>query len=1424
MDALTVDHSRSASCPQAGLTPEPPTLCQVYPTPQDEAETDVDIIAIHGLDAESPDTWALAIGYSLSTWVKQKPTSPVHRFMTGWHHPESGDATGGVIFLATPFRGTVFKDLAGAAVTFLRGYARLVDKLVTELLESMTKSTDFLQDLMGDFTRLVDKSSARLDIVPNPVALERTHVEMNKFYGPEDPGYVAVSGKIKNNLEEIRDGSPLKTADDWIREDHYTADRLKIKRLSGELLPMGQCYINLAIVEHPSQNADHFKKEQEEGNTSSSPFSILARLKVETPDRKIQVELPTLFNARKGSNYHMAQPRRILIRGRAGVGKTTLCKKIVHDFIQGVWRDKFDRVLWVRLRRLKGQQDVPYNLGNLLYDEYFSQHPQGVSLASSLWRTLVVNSDRTLFILDGLDEVIQNLSFDDQKSDFLQRLLNQPNVIITSRPHISLPVGVRSPDLELETIGFYPDQVTEYIQNTFTESKRADEIQKFLQKHQLIHDLARIPIQLDALCYTWSSFRGKITPRTMTDVYKSIEVNLWKKDILRLEKQHEGMRVSWSDIEDAPLDQIENFVSAEIYLLEGLAFTGLYNDVIEFTSEHRSAVSKQFKLLGTNILLDRTLPHLSFLRTSDPSSDDYNRDYHFLHVTFQEYFAARYFVRQWKYRQRLKCLTLGEGRNAEIEPSSFIQNHKYNARCDIFWRFVAGLLNAEETFRFFQTVEEEPRDLIGPMHQRLIMHCLSEVMLEEVSIFTPLRTKLEVQLSQWLLFECKFRGGSHLANEKELPEQALKTALQQSSGDTGVTLLRVLNRRSAIPLWGLEVAASCLKGNINESKAIAALNMLGSRKENLSSGILQAMASRLEDPQKEVRQAAVDALKGRSELPPEILQAIAARFKYPHKDIRLAAVSVLKGQLELNIEILQAIVALLEDTDIYVRQVAVNMIKGRAELPLEVVQAVAAQLEDPRKFVHSAAVNMLRGRSELPAQILQAIVVRLEDPRSFIRLAAVRVLEGVSELHSEILHAVARQINDPDKYVRQAAVNMIGRRLEPRPEILQAVVARLEDPEVLQAIAARLQDSNKRVRYAAVKELESRPELPSEILQAVESQVEDSHNEFRQAAVEVLMGQYELPPEILQAMASRLQDPEECVRLAAVNALKGRSELTPEILQIIRARLEDTNINIRKVAINVVRGRTELPPMILQAVAAQLEGPQEDIDFRWGVVARLEDPDWDVQRTAIGALEGRSKLLSEVLQAVAAQLEDPHKDVRQVAIDVLNGRSERPPELQQLIMARLDDPDWLDRNQHWLPYSIGPWNRNLPDLAVDVLIGQSSLPFEIVNQHFQSLYRILLKRGFEEHLGWYITGEISYIGVGVRKVPLKGQQAWLKDTIREEWNDLGTPLPDVQWMSGRQLLLRVTRRFRGLFSSAKPRVPPLERGDYTYKMDSRLPG
>ncbi|KAK3338981.1 hypothetical protein B0H65DRAFT_499813 [Neurospora tetraspora] len=1032
---------------------------------KDNGDTDIDIIAIHGLDTKSPDTWTwrdrrnpnvsvnwladllpvdvekariftldwpadllqpsdlvpkldgeivtlLIDGIDRELLAKNKTrdrpilfiasclggiilmraltTAADHECTTSCYCLRK--ATRGIIFLATPFRGTSFEDVAFWADPGLTAWAFICGRTVSKLLDSVKGSTSDLGTLVSEFTQLcqhpnwpflvfnfyelgrtslwrklfpwlpalffkgkplVDSSSARLDIVRNPLPLSRPHVLMNKFDSNKCTDYKLVAGKIEEFLEKIRNGTPLKQADAWIHEKVYTEKRLNIERLSGKSLSMDQCYINLSIIESTGENKDRSEKQTKTELTSRySPFSLNTPLKVETPNATIQVDLPSLFKEREEPDGRKIQPRRILIRGRAGVGKTTLCKKIVYSFMHGElpkWTELFDRVLWVPLRNLKleDRRRADYRFTDLFIHEYFSMSNCREDLAQALYNTLLdapEKRSRTLFLLDGLDEVSQGLS-EGGMSSFLDVLLDQPNVIITSRPYGKPLAGLH---LELETIGFYPNQVEAYINKVFTKySDTAVRVQSFLKARSLLQGLMRIPIQLDALCFAWNgSINSSSELNTMTDVYQAIDQSLWKKDILRLGKKHDNELVEAAYIQESGWTEIENLVSTEILFLEILAFTGLQNDTIEFDSTHLSQILHHFADISPGFLPSKTMPHLSFLRTSDFLMETSHRTYHFLHLTYQEYFAARYFVRQWKANKPLEYLALNGQKNENptpIEAIQFLGENKYTARYDILWRFVAGLLDAEgKAEKFFQAIEDEPHDLLGPTHQRLVMHCLSEVSTE-----MSLRKRLEVKLKEWLLFEYKFTGKTRLASEVEFPESALLDTMQEVGIDEKIRILKGVATRPTIPPPIVILVTSWLEdGEFITGKRDVLLALQA--QSSLSDELLTAVVARLEDEDSNVRLAALRVLQAQSSLSDELITAVIARLGDEDWDVRKAALGVLQAQSSLSDELITAVIARLGDENRIVRLAALRILQAQSSLSNDVLTALALLLESER--------------------------------------------------------------------------------------------------------------------------------------------------------------------------------------------------------------------------------------------------------------------------------------------------------------------------------------------------------------------------------------------------------------------------------------------------------------------------------------------
>jgi hypothetical protein len=679
---------------------------------------------------------------------------------------------------------------------------------------------------------------------------------------------------------------------------HYLSEEKKplhVNRLSGKLLPMKQCYINLATVQRPE--GQQGSSSTRSGNTTS-PFSLAERLGVKEPSTDAKVALPTLFKKRQSDN---GKPRnRVLIRGQAGIGKSTLCKKMVHDYVHGlIWGTRFDRVLWLPLRRLKYMATRPPNqLEQVFVDEFFGDINQQDAqiLATALSNIVQKNSDRsrTLFILDGLDEVSAELNLlknlGTHKERLLPYLLNQRSVIITSRPHGIDPASLEDIHLDLEVVGFYPDQVNEYIWKN--EPVKANDIQQFIREHELLQSLARIPIQLEALCYSFESGVSlqTYTPNTMTALYKTIERPLWEKDIPSLPC---GKSLEGRDVKGLNEIAFRRQIQDELNFLQAIAFAGLCKNIMEFRTQDPSDpimlrvddIKKNLpapqNIAGAFVSTD--LAKLSFVRTSDPSADNPNRKYHyhFLHLTFQEYFAAQFFVEHWISGKHLPYLGVRSNEEVEeLDPEVFLQREKYNNNFDIFWRFVSGLLQTrgdskgrKALCRLFNAFQDEPRDLLGPRHLRLLIRCMSEVdELKEPNLFSA-REQVNEKLFHWLCLNCVGRcETAGLICDMEFPELVLKRALEQGTQhglQMGIFLKKLRDRPRFLGLCS--VLASWLQKAEDDGLILELL----SRHRNLSRDVLAPVISVLTDaPNDGLKKAALRVLWVQSEMPKEIIRRI----------------------------------------------------------------------------------------------------------------------------------------------------------------------------------------------------------------------------------------------------------------------------------------------------------------------------------------------------------------------------------------------------------------------------------------------------------------------------------------------------------------------------------------------------------------------
>ncbi|KFG78551.1 hypothetical protein MANI_121576 [Metarhizium anisopliae] len=1310
-------------------------------------------------------------------------------------------ATRGIVFLATPFRGTSFKEIPEFVLPL---WAWLGGRSVSALIDCTREPPSHLNELVRDFEELQSKHDIHAEYfwegektnllrkvwlcwVFSPYLRIVWIVVLLTAVGPGCEDYSTVAKTIEEMAVKIREGSLLDRSDRMIKERYFKSGKLEIKRLSGDSLAMESCYINLAVVEKAGDGR---------GADDSVSFSLLNRQKVKTPEKACQVDLSKIFDAQQ--NKGGKQPRRILIQGRAGVGKTTLCKKMVHDFytpeteLHCSWTRLFDRLLWVPLRNLKlgNTRDTPgYNLEKLLSHEFFSRPTSEPEFARELSESMTAVADRTLFLLDGLDEILHDLSSSGDMYAFVQELLSQPNVIITSRPSAAgLSRGVSPPDLELETVGFYPDQVDEYVRMAFTDTHKVEQVRNFLEQHWLIQGLVRIPIQLDALCYTWND-RLETVPDTMTSMYELIELKLWKKDVvhrLGLRREDNEQPLSEDDLQSVGREYVEKRVSKEMSLLEGLAFSGLINNIIDFQETHVKRIAGNF---CAGVLYSKICRDVSFLRSSDSSVAAADQRHHFIHLTFQEYFAARYFVKQWKSKRNLVTIRFkNEARSNPVDMSveDFVRDEKYNASYDIFWRFVAGLLggNDDQICDFFCMVQNEPRDLLGPVHQRLVIHCLSEMSLPKVPKFQKLYQQLECEAKQWLSLELRVNYRSRLAAEMEFPDKILAEAFEAKSEEgfreLKSSLYNSLHGRPVLPLAVMDHMTSCLVNS--EKDRGSALHLLRYAPGSPSQKMIRAMVNLLKDDDNEVRHDATHILSEQSALPQDVVQAIVrlATGLGPDKNLRLRALRILQKQTTLPQDVLQSLVDLLKDDDDYDMEV-VQILGAQSALPQEVVKALASLLKDPVNKVRKRAIWALGKQTALPQYVVQALVNLLHDSDNAVCLRAVSALYKHSCLSQDVLEALTKMLQSPDKRVllsgaedllKKVAAVLLSRAapsddvfqavidvLKNGPKITQQSIARsLRHPgvsttKVIQMMAHAKNHPDAFVREAAAwamgRQRQHGEVLPEEFTLALEYLLKDSAKSVRIAALIVLTharGPWRLglQEELAKVAVDSLTDSEEQVRNSVAFyvtfpgiQLVGLSE---EVVQAMANLLEDPNTDMRRRAVRSLNfdnvGRT-LPTTVLQRMTCL-----------------LEDHDQLIRQSAVYSLTSHKALPKEVLQALALTLHNPTPERRAQAARILSGQVELPFDVLQAMANLLKFPEDTPSNND-TP------SDNAAMTAFDHLAALPDQSFcsnlaEMDDQCFTRLYREWLRRAFSDHSFIYEKNKVYHIHLprGHEEIPV----------------------------------------------------------------------
>ncbi|KAG0278828.1 hypothetical protein BGZ95_003024, partial [Linnemannia exigua] len=1143
---------------------------------------------------------------------------------------------------------------------------------------------------------------------------------------------------VHSSLEDIQ--SALKT--------HYERD-LFIRRISGDKLDLAKSFVNLAIVESPEQ------REKEKQNTKEQA-AIFHRIPssetVQGSNIESSIRLEQLFDKRKLRDGKEDAPKRILVQGRAGIGKTTLCKKLVHAHQNGLWRNHFDAVLWIPLRQLRGS--TCRTLQGLLREKFFdAQHFDREQ--EDLARTLTARADegKVLFILDGLDEIATDAQGEGNSLiALLEILFRQHHVVITSRPSGLNRELLRQIDLELETIGFSHQDVETFIHNVL-DPEPARTVQDFIQRMPLLQGLVNIPVQLDVVCFCWNSLPVDGSQLTMTRLYQLMVRKLWCKDALRLKKEAGDQVLTEQEINDLPSEEIDELMTVEMHHLGFLAFKGLVNNhQIEF--DHQTLLTTFNDLKGHRKRLNNgslfssqlleMLKKTSFLHAADadvdPKKKNSQQTWSFLHLTFQEYFAAIWIT--------LKMTTAGEdglnlsaGSMKTTPTVRFVQEHKYNPRLEIVWWMVAGLLEGEALEIFFDLLQGGPRDLIGGRHQQLLASCLDEA---RARLDTTVVARLDAELLAWLHFEirsCPSQDRSLLGSRASFPE-----ALLLQSWDSILSQKSILVGTLGSRPWLSEPAIQHLIASLKDEDynirrpAVWALGKQSAFPESA----IQSLVATLKDEHVYVRQSAIDALGSQSTLPESAIQSLIASLEDECSVVWESVVESLGNQSTLPESAIQFLIAALTGFDADVGWLARKALSNQSILPESAIQSLFASLKDEDADVRRRVAWVLGAQSTLPGSVIQSLIASLKDEHADVRKSAAEYLGNQSILPESAIQSLIATLKDEKADVRKSAAEALGMR----PTLPESAI---------QPLIAILKDEDADVRKSTAKALGKQPTLPESAIQSLIASLKDEDGDVKMLAAELLGNQSTLSESAVQSLIDTLKDEKADVRMSAVWPLIKQSTLPESVIQDLVATLKDEDARVRELAAWALGDQSESPESVILSLIATLKDDEADVRQRAAkalsnqstlphsasksLISILmdEDADADVRLSAASALGKQSTLPESLIQSLIATLKDEDAGMvaRQSVASVLCKQSTLPESAIQSLIAILKDEDAYASSsaasvlycQSTLPESaIQSLHASLKDgyayvrqSAATALISQSSLPESAIQSLVASL-------------------------------------------------------------------------------------------------------
>ncbi|KAJ6651346.1 hypothetical protein lerEdw1_021056 [Lerista edwardsae] len=337
------------------------------------------------------------------------------------------------------------------------------------------------------------------------------------------------------------------------------------------------------------------------------------------PEQVPATSLDALFSTGSGT------AETVVLLGVAGVGKTTMARKVLLDWATGrLFPERFDAVFCISCRQLdleKGQAS--------LADLILKHHPELTPKAAL--KELLVNPQKLLFIVDGLDEL--NGSLEQQEGSLsldpcevkpvsvllsgliTKRIFPEACLLITTRLSAlgSLEIRLQSPRY-VGLLGFTAEGREEYFHQFFGDQELAAQALKYVLGNEALFALSFVPGVCRIICTV-----------TKQQLQRS------RGDHRRPDKVTAVYALYLSHLCASPCESSER---QSLRGLCSLAADGIRRKSVWFKAE-------ELQKRGLAPLDSLPSAWWDHLFRKDPDSDDI---YSFIHLSVQEFLTALFYV------------------------------------------------------------------------------------------------------------------------------------------------------------------------------------------------------------------------------------------------------------------------------------------------------------------------------------------------------------------------------------------------------------------------------------------------------------------------------------------------------------------------------------------------------------------------------------------------------------------------------------------------------------------------------------------------------------------------------------------------------------------------------------------------------------